>query len=55
MCKEIVVTTREIAKKFNVSEATICRWRKRGMPFIVMSNGRKGYNIKDIQKWLYNV
>lgn len=49
---DIIITTRAIAKELDVTTQTIYRWIKKGMPFIQLANGRRGYRMKDINEWM---
>ena len=49
---EIIRSGKELAKILGVSQNTICNYLKRGMPYIKLANGRRGYRLEDIEKWL---
>ena len=49
---EIIRSGKELAKVLGVSQNTICNYLKRGMPYIQMANGRKGYDLKEVENWL---
>lgn len=49
---DIIISTRAIAKKFNVTTQTIYRWIAKGMPYIQLANGKRGYKMEDINKWM---
>lgn len=49
---EIIISTRAIAKEMNVSPQTIYRWIHRGMPYIQMRNGKRGYKLDEVHSWL---
>ena len=49
---EIIRSGKELAKVLGVSQNTICNYLKRGMPYIRMANGRKGYDLKEVENWL---
>ena len=49
---EIIRSGKELAKVLGVSQNTICNDLKRGMPYIQMANGRKGYDLKEVENWL---
>jgi len=42
----------ELAKEFSVTNHTIWRWRKDGLPFIKKGN-LVVYNMNDVYKWLH--
>ena len=50
---KIIKTTRELSKTLGVSTQTIYRWiNEKNMPYIKLANGRRGYRLEDIEKWL---
>ena len=49
---DIIKTGRELAQILGVTPNTICNYLKRGMPYIQMANGRKGYRLEDVKAWL---
>lgn len=50
---DVIKNTRELAKVLGVTTQTIYRWiNEKGMPYIKLANGRRGYRLEDIEKWL---
>lgn len=46
-----ICTKKELAQHFGVSEPTINRWMKAGMPYF--GGGRPRYNKEECEKWKY--
>lgn len=45
-------TTKELATYFNVTEMTIYRWRKQGMPFKKLGYNMYRYSMHAVNAWL---
>lgn len=45
------MTTKELAKTLNVTEVTIWRWRKEGMPFLTLKHSIR-FEYEKVMKWL---
>ena len=46
-----LVNGTQLAEHFKVSRTTIYKWIKKGMPYIELGNGRKGFYIDDVERW----
>lgn len=48
----VIKNTKEVARFLGVSTQTVYRWiNEKDMPYIKLGNGRRGYNIEEIEKW----
>lgn len=45
------LTINDLSKFFQVSLATIYRWREDGLPYVKIGRLAR-YNIQDVQKWI---
>lgn len=49
----MLLTQRDLAAKLGVSEQTIWKWRKMGMPFKKIPGFRQNYfTVEDVLKWM---
>lgn len=47
-----LLNTREIAEYLNVSETTIVRWRRSGLPYKKIGYNTCRYDISEVKKWM---
>lgn len=47
-----MINTKQLAEHFGVSEMTIFRWRKNGMPYKNLNYNMCRYNLDLVEKWL---
>lgn len=47
-----LLTRKEVQEKFNVSESTVIRWEKKGMPFYGGGDVKPRYNYDEVLVWL---
>lgn len=47
-----IINRNELAKILNVNVSTISRWIEKGLPYVELANGRKGYIVEEVEKWL---
>lgn len=49
---ERLFTTKELAAYFNVTEMTVYRWRKQGMPYKKIGYNMCRYSLNAVNEWL---
>jgi predicted DNA-binding transcriptional regulator AlpA len=46
-----LISTKDLAQKLAVTEVTIWRWRKQGMPFLKLNNSIR-FELETVMNWL---
>lgn len=48
------MNTKEVAEFLNVSEVTIVRWRRIGLPYDKIGYNTCRYNLEEVMQWVKN-
>lgn len=51
MTNEKLLTTKELADKFNVHTNSVYNWRKEGMPYVIAGRNCR-YDYEEVKQWL---
>lgn len=49
--KEELVNAKQLAEILNVSDSTIHRWKKQGLPFKKFSTGTSRFKVSEVLEW----